>query len=129
MPTDKEQLIQTVSELYNCYEDDDYMRPKIMNYITNQLPNIFLHMKENHESNLARQMELKLEHNIFIESFLNNNQFCNQNLVGIVCCNNLKQFGHKELCNNHRFCNNQCWPCNNHHFCNNQSACTRGRFC
>lgn len=75
MPTDKEELIQTVSELYNCYEDDDYMKPKIVNYITNQLPNIFLHMKENHEINLARQQELKLEHNVFIESFLNNNQY------------------------------------------------------
>ena len=75
MNTEKERLIQTISELYDCYKDDHYMKPKLANYILNQLPGIFIHMKENHETNLARQLELRTEHDVFIESFLNVNQY------------------------------------------------------
>ena len=75
MDTEKDSLIRTISELYTCYKDDDYMNPKIVNYVINQLPGIFLHMKENHETNIARQLELRTEHDVFIESFLNDNQY------------------------------------------------------
>lgn len=71
----KEQSIQLITQLYNTYKDDEYMKNKINNYILQQLPGIFENMKKNHDEKIQRIEDLSNEQVNFINNFLVDNQY------------------------------------------------------
>jgi hypothetical protein len=71
----KHALREVIDNLYDLYENDAYMHPKLHSYICNQLPNILVNMKQAHEQRVARMEELTNEQDTFIHSFLNSNQY------------------------------------------------------
>lgn len=71
----KNNIIDKISELYDSYEDDEYMTQKLENYIINQLPTILVNMKQAQQHRVNRIEELTQEQDAFIQSFLSNNQY------------------------------------------------------
>ena len=67
--------ISYVSSLYEKYKDDAYMFSKMHHYIINQLPNVLETIKHTHNNRLIHTEEMSNEQDIFIQSFLNNNQY------------------------------------------------------
>ena len=66
---------QMIDELYMKYNTDPYMLSKMNSYICAQLPNIFENIKLNHYQRALRMEELTSEQDIFIQTFLTNNQY------------------------------------------------------
>lgn len=66
---------ETINYIYDKYKNDDWMLSKIYSYINNQLPNVIENIKTTHEQRIARMEELTSEQDIFIHSFLNDNQY------------------------------------------------------
>lgn len=64
-----------INELYVKYNDDPYMLSKLSSYICTQLPNIFENIKLNHYQRALRMEELTGEQDLFIQTFLTNNQY------------------------------------------------------
>ena len=71
----KEKIQECIEEIYNQYKDDEYMQQKLENYICNQLPTIMEHMKQTQIQRQTRYEELSHEQDLFIQSFLNDNQY------------------------------------------------------
>jgi hypothetical protein len=72
---DKQLLTDAVHKLYDEYKHDEYMKQKVISYINVQLPNIFTNMNETHIQRVARIEELSTEQELFMQSFLNSNQY------------------------------------------------------
>ena len=72
---DKLTAHRIIDELYAKYNDDSYMLSKLNSYICSQLPNIFENIKLNHYQRALRMEELTNEQDVFIQTFLTNNQF------------------------------------------------------
>lgn len=72
---DVSKAIATITELYSKYETDSYMSLRTHNYICNQLPNILNNMLLTHQHRIQRTEELISDQDIFIQSFLKNNQY------------------------------------------------------
>lgn len=64
-----------IDELYMKYNADPYMLSKMNSYICAQLPHIFENIKLNHYQRALRMEELTGEQDIFIQTFLTNNQY------------------------------------------------------
>jgi hypothetical protein len=64
----------TIQQIYEKYADDPYMLNRVHGYICH-LPHIFENMKKAHHRRQARMEELIFEQDLFIQSFLNNNQY------------------------------------------------------
>jgi hypothetical protein len=73
--SDKSTATYTIDTLYDKYANDQYMYNRINNYINNQLPTIFESMQTQREQRVNRNEELSCEQDIFIQTFLNNNQY------------------------------------------------------
>jgi hypothetical protein len=73
--TNRTIILDKVATMYNNYENDEYMKQKMENYICNQLPTILDNMKQTHIQRMTRQEELTNEQDSFIQSFLNDNQY------------------------------------------------------
>jgi len=72
---DKQCSINIVESLYEKYADDVYMHNKLNNYFNNHLSTMFDNMQLLRDQRILRIDELSCEQDIFIESFLNNNQY------------------------------------------------------
>ncbi len=72
---EKNVLIDSISQLYDTYKDDEYMNQKLQIYICNQLPTIFQNMKSEKLKREIRMKEMTNEQDSFIQSFLANNQY------------------------------------------------------
>lgn len=72
---DRKQAHAVIDELFQKYEEDPYMFPKITNYICNQLYGIFDNMKRLQLERAARIEDLTTEQENFIQSFLQNSQY------------------------------------------------------
>lgn len=66
---------ETIDALYEKYQNNEYMISKIDNYLCKQLPTIFENMEKLHVERTARIQELSTEQDVFIQCFLNNNQY------------------------------------------------------
>ena len=71
----KEQLIDSLLVLYEKYKDDDYMSQKLSSYVSNQLPNIMVNLKNQQLQRINCMEEMTNEQDDFINSFLANNQY------------------------------------------------------
>ena len=71
----KEQLIDSLLVLYEKYKDDDYMSQKLSSYVSNQLPNIMINLKNQQLQRINCMEEMTNEQDDFINSFLANNQY------------------------------------------------------
>ena len=76
--TDEEKMAEAsdqIQSLFLKYSDDPYMFSKTHHYIINLLPNVLDSMKQNHLDRTARIIEMTADQDLFIQSFLTNNQY------------------------------------------------------
>ena len=71
----KSDAIDSVQSLFLKYADDPYMFSKMHNHLINHLPNLLETMKQTHIERTARITELTADQDLFIQSFLTNNQY------------------------------------------------------
>ncbi len=71
----KMQTMESLSELFDSYKEDEYIIQKLNGYICNQLPNILLNLKEQQIKRKARFNEMTNEQDEFVQCFMNNNQY------------------------------------------------------
>lgn len=67
--------INVIRTIYDKYANDAYMLNRVHTYITDQLPTILENIQKNHEQRQQRIEELSIEQDIFIQTFLTNNQY------------------------------------------------------
>lgn len=71
----KTNLYASIDEMLLKYDDDDYIKQKLENYVCNQLPNILNNLKTNQIERKNRIEEMTNEKEQFIQQFLHNNQY------------------------------------------------------
>tara|TARA_B100000282_G_C31733423_1_gene492153 strand:+ start:676 stop:2262 length:1587 start_codon:yes stop_codon:yes gene_type:complete len=71
----KTNLYASIDEMLLKYNDDDYIKQKLENYVCNQLPNILNNLKTNQIERKNRIEEMTNEKELFIQQFLHNNQY------------------------------------------------------
>jgi len=64
-----------IDDLYDRYKENEYMTSKMSTYICEQLPAVFENMDRIHNERVIRIQELSAEQDVFIQCFLNNNQY------------------------------------------------------
>ncbi len=67
--------IEVVRKLFSAYENDEYMRTRLSNYICIQLPTIMSNMKKSRDYNLERIQKLTDTQQKFIRDFLELNTY------------------------------------------------------
>ena len=67
--------INNISDLYEKYKDDEYMKQRVHYHIMNLLPNALDNECKNHEKRIIRNDYLTHEHQQFIQVFLSENQY------------------------------------------------------
>jgi hypothetical protein len=67
--------LDSIQQLFTKYENDDYMLQRIQNHVLTYLPNTLDNELKNHEKRVNRNTYLTNEQQIFIQVFLNKNQF------------------------------------------------------
>ena len=65
----------TITELIQKYQGNDYILQRIHNHIVNYLPNTLEYENNNYEKRLNRNTYLTNEKQIFIQVFLNKNLY------------------------------------------------------
>ena len=77
MSTDdiKQKCFDSIQELFKKYENNEYMLQRIHNHVVNYLPSVLDNELKNHEKRVNRNMYLTNEQQIFIQVFLNKNQY------------------------------------------------------
>lgn len=71
----QDNCIVSLNELFQFYENDDYMLQRIYTHVHNYLPNTLKNEKVNHEKRVTRTHYLSNEQQIFIQIFLSKNNF------------------------------------------------------
>jgi len=71
----QDNCILSIKELFDFYGNDEYMLQRIHTHINNYLPNTLKNEKLNHEKRVTRTHYLTNEQQIFIQLFLNKNNF------------------------------------------------------
>ena len=76
MSTDKkDKCFVSIQDLFKKYENNEYMLQRIHNHVVNYLPSVLDNELKNHEKRVNRNMYLTNEQQIFIQVFLNKNQY------------------------------------------------------
>ena len=71
----KEKCYDTINELFNKYDDNDYIIQRLQTHIVNYLPTTLETELINHDKRIIRTTYLTNEQNIFIQIFLSNNNY------------------------------------------------------
>lgn len=71
----KEKCFDSIKNLFEKYENNGYMLQRIYNHVVNYLPSILDNELKNYEKRINRNMYLTNEQQIFIQVFLNKNQY------------------------------------------------------
>jgi len=71
----KEKCFNSIQDLFKKYENNEYMLQRIHNHVVNYLPSVLDNELKNHEKRVNRNMYLTNEQQIFIQVFLNKNQY------------------------------------------------------
>lgn len=79
--------ISTISDLFTLYNDSDFIKNKMVHYITEQMPKTLETMKIDHEAKTKRRLFLEIEKEKFICKFLNEHKF-----FYISCTNNYVRY-------------------------------------
>jgi hypothetical protein len=76
MTTDiKQKCLDSIQDLFQKYENNEYMLQRIHSHVVNYLPSVLDNELKNHEKRVNRNMYLTNEQQIFIQVFLNKNQY------------------------------------------------------
>jgi len=76
MSTDiKQKCFDSIQDLFQKYENNEYMLQRIHSHVVNYLPSVLDNELKNHEKRVNRNMYLTNEQQIFIQVFLNKNQY------------------------------------------------------
>ena len=76
MSTDiKQKCLDSIQDLFQKYENNEYMLQRIHSHVVNYLPSVLDNELKNHEKRVNRNMYLTNEQQIFIQVFLNKNQY------------------------------------------------------
>jgi len=76
MTTDiKQKCFDSIQDLFQKYENNEYMLQRIHSHVVNYLPSVLDNELKNHEKRVIRNMYLRNEQQIFIQVFLNKNQY------------------------------------------------------
>ena len=67
----KEQLIDSLLVLYEKYKDDDYMSQKLSSYVSNQLPNIMINLKNQQLQRINCMEEIQIKGTVLHERVIN----------------------------------------------------------
>ena len=72
-------LHNKIDQLYQLYQDDEYMKNKLINIITIELPNTLINIQKSFINREARKTNLQEAHDLFVTQFINNNKYfyCN----------------------------------------------------
>jgi hypothetical protein len=73
--THLEEIIETITAIYQRYKGDTYMEPKLHNFVCNQLTTTLENMERNHQERLQRIEDLAIDQQMFIQSFLFYNRY------------------------------------------------------
>ena len=71
----KEKCFDSIRNLFKKYENNEYMLQRIHNHVVNYLPSVLDNELKNYEKRINRNMYLTNEQQIFIQVFLNKNQY------------------------------------------------------
>jgi len=71
----EDKCVNTISELFKKYNNNNYMLQRINNHIVNYLPNTLENEFKNYEKRLTRNNFLTNEQQIFIQVFLSKNKY------------------------------------------------------
>ena len=71
----KQKCFDSIQKLFKKYENNEYMLQRIHNHVVNYLPSVLDNELKNHEKRVNRNMYLTNEQQIFIQVFLNKNQY------------------------------------------------------
>jgi hypothetical protein len=71
----KSKSVETIDNLLNKYKDNDYMIQRVFNHVINYLPKTLDNECKNYEKRQNRNIYLTNEQQIFIQVFLNKNQY------------------------------------------------------
>jgi hypothetical protein len=71
----KEKCFDSIQNLFKKYENNEYMLQRIQNHVVTYLPSVLDNELKNHEKRVNRNMYLTNEQQIFIQVFLNKNQY------------------------------------------------------
>ena len=71
----QDKCIKTITELFNKYENNEYIKQRIHAHIVNYLPNTLDNENKNYEKRLNRNNFLTNEQQTFIQIFLSKNQY------------------------------------------------------
>lgn len=75
MNSSLDKSLQVITELYNKYENDNYMITKMDHYITNQLPNLFNSIQNQREESIKKNQEKMNDQDLFIQNFLHKHSY------------------------------------------------------
>jgi hypothetical protein len=70
-----QKCFNSIQDLFKKYENNEYMLQRIHNHVVNYLPSVLDNELKNHEKRVNRNMYLTNEQQIFIQVFLNKNQY------------------------------------------------------
>ena len=70
----KSKCIKTINDLFEKYNDNNYMLQRIHNHIVNYLPNTLTNECKLNKERITRNNYLSNEQQIFIQVFLSKNQ-------------------------------------------------------
>jgi hypothetical protein len=71
----KQKCFDSIQDLFQKYENNEYMLQRIHSHVVNYLPSVLDNELKNHEKRVNRNMYLTNEQQIFIQVFLNKNQY------------------------------------------------------
>ena len=71
----KNNCVDSITELFTKYKNNDYMIQRIHNHIVNYLPNTLNNEYKNYEKRIHRNNYLTNEQQVFIQVFLSKNQY------------------------------------------------------
>ena len=71
----KQKCLDSIQDLFKIYENNEYMLQRIHSHVVNYLPSVLDNELKNHEKRVNRNMYLTNEQQIFIQVFLNKNQY------------------------------------------------------
>jgi len=71
----QEKCIETLKELFEHYNSNEYMMQRIHTHVNNYLPNTLKNELTNHVKRINRNHYLTNEQQIFIQVFLSKNQY------------------------------------------------------
>ena len=70
-----DEAIKTIENLFETYENDNYMKMRITQYICNRLPKIFETINLTHMTNQSYEEKMQMNQDAFIQSFLHLNKY------------------------------------------------------